>query len=183
MKTNMLPIAPLMIEHRLIERMAALLKKELEAEKKNTTVNTCFIEAAVDFFKVYADRCHHGKEEDILFKKLVEKPLLPEHRKLMQELLNEHVQGRKLVEALSRAQEQYANRDPSARKEIGDTVNALVTLYQEHIRKEDKQFFIPSMTYFNKEEQAQMLEAFASFDAALVHGRYKKIVEGFEKGT
>ena len=46
--------------------------KETEENDKNDNqnkkVNPNFITAAVDFFRTYADRFHHGKEEGILFR-------------------------------------------------------------------------------------------------------------------
>ena len=82
----MMPIGPLMIEHRLIERMVDLLKKEFHTISETQVIDTSFIEEAIDFFKVYADRCHHGKEEDILFRDLSKKDLSPEHKVMMDEL-------------------------------------------------------------------------------------------------
>ena len=80
----MLPIAPLMIEHRLIERMIRLLDQENTRIRENigvlpefAFVNAKFIDAAVDFIKTYADQVHHGKEEDILFTALLEKTAFP----------------------------------------------------------------------------------------------------------
>ncbi|MFX0049145.1 MAG: hemerythrin domain-containing protein, partial [Candidatus Hermodarchaeota archaeon] len=64
----MLPIGPLMAEHRIIEKMIALMQKEIEKIKKFNKVNPLFIDTAVDFIRMYADRTHHGKEEDILFR-------------------------------------------------------------------------------------------------------------------
>jgi hemerythrin-like domain-containing protein len=59
---------PLMIEHRLIERMLKVVEgvvADIEATQK---VDPVFIDTAVDFIRFYADRTHHGKEEDILFR-------------------------------------------------------------------------------------------------------------------
>jgi len=66
----MKPIGPLMWEHRLIEKMAGLFIREINRIKEENNVNTVFIDSAVDFFRTYADRTHHGKEEDILFRDL-----------------------------------------------------------------------------------------------------------------
>jgi len=63
----MKPRGPLMIEHRLIEKMLHITSKELALIKKNKKVNSIFIDTFVDFIRIYADRTHHGKEEDILF--------------------------------------------------------------------------------------------------------------------
>lgn len=89
----MLPIGPLMIEHRLIEKMIALIKKEIARMEQQGKINLEFIDLAVDFIRMYADRCHHGKEEDILFRDLNQKPLSGEHKQIVNELVEEHQQG------------------------------------------------------------------------------------------
>jgi len=71
----MMPAGPLMIEHRLIERMIKLMEKEIAHMKKENRADIVFIDAAVDFIRTYADRCHHGKEEDILFRDLAKKKI------------------------------------------------------------------------------------------------------------
>ncbi len=87
--------APLMIEHRLIERMLALINKEAIRVRKTKVINPVFIDNAVDFIRVYADKTHHGKEEDILFRDLAQKDMTSEEQKIMGELIQEHVLGRK----------------------------------------------------------------------------------------
>ena len=85
----MMPIAPLMIEHRLIERMIDVMKEQLVLIEKEKKVDREFIETAVDFIRTYADRCHHGKEEDILFRDLGGKKLTDEHKRTMEELVED----------------------------------------------------------------------------------------------
>lgn len=177
----MMPIAPLMIEHRLIERMIALMKKELERERNEEAVDVEFIDSAVDFMRTYADRCHHGKEEDILFRGLLEKRLIEEHRKIVQELLQEHVLGRKLVAGLVHAKKEYIEGNIGAAEKVAQQIQRLVELYPAHIDKEDNGFFVPSMKYFNDQERADMLEKMAEFDKQLIHQKYKAMVKEFEE--
>ena len=63
----MKPIGPLMWEHRLIEQMVDLLRSEIDRITGRKTANVTLIEQAIDFFRTYADRTHHGKEEEILW--------------------------------------------------------------------------------------------------------------------
>jgi len=86
----MMPIGPLMIEHRLIERMIEVMKRQLQRWETEGKADSSFIETAVDFIRTYADRCHHGKEEDILFRDLSKKPVSSDHRRIMEELREEH---------------------------------------------------------------------------------------------
>lgn len=59
---------PLMIEHRLIERMISIIKDVLRQIESTQKVDPVFVDTAVDFIRNYADRTHHGKEEGILFR-------------------------------------------------------------------------------------------------------------------
>ena len=181
-KAGMLPIGPLMIEHRLIERMVALLKKESQKLGANKKIDPILLGSAIDFFRFYADRCHHGKEEDILFNYLQGKQLAYEHKEMLTGLLQDHVRARELVGALGSARQRYLQKDCQAAEDIQECLKKIVELYTGHIEKEDKQFFIPSMRYFTKEEQAAMLGEFGEFDKILIHEKYKKLTEEMEKG-
>jgi hemerythrin-like domain-containing protein len=103
-------IGPLMWEHRIIEKMVDVLRNEIKTITEKSDVNVVLIEQAVDFFRTYADRTHHGKEEDILFRDLSKKVLSPEHQTIVDELIEEHVTARKMVGELLEAKERYQYR-------------------------------------------------------------------------
>lgn len=179
-KFKMMPIGPLMIEHRLIERMVELAKQELERIAEGSRVNADFIEVAMDFFRTYTDRCHHGKEENILFRDLAKKKISSEHKKILDELIEEHVFGRKTVGKLIDAKEKYINGEQDAVKEIIKHLKTLVEFYPVHIQKEDKHFFIPGMAYFTQEERDGMLDEGWEFDRNMIHEKYQNIVKQLE---
>jgi hemerythrin-like domain-containing protein len=172
----MKPIGPLMREHRLIEKMVDVLDKKQAQMSKVQKVDVNFLMVAVDFFRMYADRTHHGKEEDILFKELANKQLTPELKQIMNELVEEHVWARKMVTTLVQARESYIQGNPQSLSEITDSVNKLVAFYPAHIMKEDKRFFYPILDYFTVEEQNAMLDKFWEFDRMLIHEKYQKIL-------
>jgi len=176
---HMMPIGYLMIEHRLIERMIRLMINELKNinEKK---LNLDFIDTAVDFIKSYADKCHHGKEEDILFRDLSQRKISSEHKKIMEELIREHKMGRAAVGKLVEAKGKYARGEQPALGQIKDQIKWLTEFYPKHIVKEDKGFFIPSMGYFTKQEQEKMLSEFCQFDGPRIQPKYREIVEKLE---
>lgn len=176
----MLPVGVLMVEHRLIERMVRLLSAELKRIKANGIPNAEFLLSAVDFMRNYSDRCHHGKEEGVLFKSLGAKPLSPEHQKTMRELISEHVYARAKVSELDECRQKFCRGDYSVVLGIAGALEALTELYPRHIEKEDKHFFIPSMEYFTDEEKSAMLEEFGEFDNNLFKEKYIKIVDSQE---
>ncbi len=132
----------LMIEHRLIERMLSVIKGVLAEIESKHRADPFFVDIAVDFIRVYADRTHHGKEEDILFRKLNKKVLTSEDRQIMKELIDEHVFGRQTTKALVEANTHYRNGDENALADITASLKSLTEFYPKHIEKKDK-FFSP----------------------------------------
>jgi len=172
-----MPVGPLMIEHRLIERMIKRIGDESEFIDKTGKVDSCRIDVMIDFIRMYADRCHHGKEEDILFAALRTKPLNENDKRIMRELIEEHSSARTMTTALGAAQQRYARGETAAAKDISVLMKNIATFYPVHIAKEDKHFFIPCMDYFTPAEQDQMLTQFYEFDRTLIHEKYRKVVD------
>lgn len=181
MARHILPIARLMIEHRLIERMIAVMRRMSAKMEKSDSADVRFVEATIDFIRVYADRLHHGKEEGILFRDLAARQLEPEHRKVMEELVFEHVFGRGEVARLVEAKSRYASGDKSALAGIVRSMQSLSDFYPKHIRKEDRHFFLPAMRYFSLEEQDRMLAEEDDFDRRFIHNLYGGAVENWER--
>ncbi len=172
----MKPIGMLMWEHRLIERVIGLFPEEVARISTTNRVNTVFIQTAVDFIRTYADITHHGKEEDILFKKLRGKPLPPDLAELMGELIDEHIYARSVVKMLVDANDRYILGEDTI-KDISEQLDLLAAFYPAHIKKEDKHFFHQSMEYLIPEEQDRMKRDFKEFDRMMIHEKYKAIVE------
>jgi hemerythrin-like domain-containing protein len=170
-----------MIEHRLIERMLLVIKGILAQIESEHKVDPVFVDIAVDFIRVYADRTHHGKEEDILFRELDKKALTPEDRQIMKELIEEHVFGRQTTKSIVEANTRYRNGDEAALADITANLKTLTEFYPRHIEKEDKAFFPSSRTYLTDEEDQAMLAEFWEFDRKMSHEKYEALVEGFEE--
>ena len=173
----MKPRGPLMIEHRLIEKMFELVRREIRQIEERKQADPIFIDTTVDFIRTYADRTHHGKEEDILFRDLEKKDIGEEDKRIMQELIDEHKYGRKMVKELVEAKESYLQGQTGALEVILDRLNVLVNFYPEHIEKEDKVFFPATEEYFSREEQDAMLEEFWEFDKQMIHEKYRSLVQ------
>jgi len=176
----MLPIGPLMIEHRLIERMIEILNDELNQIRKEKEINPVFIDNAVDFIRTYADQTHHGKEEDILFRELLEKEISDEYKNTMQELIEEHKFARKTTGDLVNAKEDFMNGNEDAINTVIEKMQTLVEFYPNHIDKEDNHFFKPVMDYFTKEEKDAMLKEGQAFDRRMIHRKFNSLVKDYE---
>ncbi|MBI0583740.1 MAG: hemerythrin domain-containing protein [Methanomassiliicoccus sp.] len=177
----MLPAGPLMIEHRLIERMIAVMDRHRNDIENGTSPDNALLDAIVDFLRTYADRCHHGKEEDLLFTALKSKPMTPDMVMAMDRLIDDHARSRALVRRLGESNARSRGGDASATGDITEAIAGLVSIYPDHIRREDKEFFPAAMKYLTKEESDVMLSEFREFDRKLIHEKYVAVVEGAEK--
>ncbi len=172
--------APLMIEHRLIERMLSVIKDHLANIESTRQIDPVLIDTVVDFMRFYADWAHHGKEEHILFRELKKKPLSSNDQRVMNELIEEHQFGRQTTKALVDANSRYRKGDGTALSDIIEKLQTFIEFYPRHIEKEDKVFFPASRAYFTDEEDKAMLAEFWEFDRKLIHEKYLSVVERLE---
>jgi len=178
---GMMPAGPLMKEHRLIERMIGLFRKQLDTVELQRLADVDMLRNGIDFMRSYTDRCHHGKEEDILFAALSVKPLSDEHSALMNDLIDEHRRSRQIVSDLEAARERYAGGMEESLKDIARALRELIELYSHHIDIEDHRFFLPSMEYLSVDERDDILRRFVDFDRSLIHEHYRQLVEALEE--
>lgn len=178
---NMMPIGPLMVEHRWIERVISDLGRRLsDNDSGASTIDAGYVYKVIDFLRTYADRCHHGKEEDILFHRLAEKNLEEDLATTMERLMDDHAWARSITGRLIVVNATFAEPNPDAELEVRALLNQLAAFYPEHIALEDDHFFRPAMSYFSTEEQQAMLVDFSAFDSSLIHERYRAVVRELE---
>jgi hemerythrin-like domain-containing protein len=163
-----------MIEHRLIEKMLILAKTKVDLMNKEN-YNAVAIDSIVDFIKMYADRTHHGKEEDILFKKLESKNLNQTDKIIMNELIDEHRQARIKVGEIVKLNNEYKNGNKDVVIQIKEIITWLGVFYPVHIKKEDKIFFPNADVYFDNSELEEMLKDYYDFDAKMIHEKYANL--------
>jgi len=177
----MQPHGPLMVEHRLIERMVALMKKEIARIQAASELDPAFLTSAVDFIRVYADRTHHGKEEQILFRELAARDLAPDHEAMMNDLVNEHGFARDLTADLVRAGEAHVAGDEDALGRVVSLLMSLTEFYPVHIAKEDEQFFPAAVAYLDDGAKEAMLQRFHEFDRSMIHEKYQSVIQSLEE--
>jgi hemerythrin-like domain-containing protein len=132
------PTRVLREEHGWILRVADVLEGLLALDHEATDYDA--IGKCVTFFRLFADACHHGKEEGMLFPAL-EACGLPGDSGPIAVMLYEHRLGREAVAAKGSAHPQAREGDPGARARLLDAGRAYVDLIRAHIGKEDHVLF------------------------------------------
>ncbi len=181
MKINITQI--LMDEHRLILRMIALLERNAERTAKGEYTNWQFYLNGVGFIRNYADRFHHAKEEDVLFKALI-KNGMPEQNSPVAAMLMEHDQGRGYVKVLEAATQAALTGTTDAAGEIVANARAYAALLREHIEKEDDVLYPLSERIIPQTMRIHILKGYqTALDGVApdFEANYIKIIEGYEQ--
>jgi len=124
----------LMDEHRVIEQVLTCLERLADDCHSCKKLDRVSAREALDFFRNFADHCHHGKEEGYLFPLLEAKGFVRESGPTGV-MMHEHEEGRRLIAAIAAAVES------NDRNEFVRHARAYVRLLREHIHKEDHCLF------------------------------------------
>lgn len=162
------PIAELLTEHGLIQKVVAGLSVLETRMSGGGPVDVSLLRRVVEFLREYADVLHHGKEEALLFPAL-ERRGVPPHGCPVGALLAEHKRGRGLVAELAEAIEAYASGADGAVAVLATKMRELAELYPAHIWKEDYLLFPMSEKVLSEDAFAELAAQFA--EANRVAGR------------
>jgi len=127
-------------EHKLILEVAGALEAMLIAEEEGTPLDYDAVARCITFFRLFADACHHGKEEDLLFPGL-EAEGMPRDSGPIAVMLYEHEQGRAFVRAMAASLEDARARDDQAGAALRSGAEGFIELIVAHIGKEDNVLF------------------------------------------
>ena len=166
----------------MIERAASLLEEAALKLYKGEAVNMRAFALLLMFFKEFTDKCHHGKEERVLFPFLESKGI-PREGGPIGVMLVEHDIGRRLIKALEEDLENI-ERDPEARRDAVDSALSYVRLIREHIFKEDNILFKIADELMSADEDKRLVEEFEKMEINTigpgVHEQLIKLLDEIE---
>lgn len=127
----------MMDEHQNILRMLEVARRYCLNVLRNEKVDYDDFYKIIDFVRNYADKHHHGKEEIILFNKMMDE-LGPAADKLVRHgMLVEHDMGRLFMSELEEALKNLEAGNDEAKLDIIANTMGYVNLLKRHIHKED----------------------------------------------
>jgi len=144
-------------EHENILAVIDALNKECDALHNGKKIDKRLFEQIIGFIRNYADKLHHAKEEDILFKELC-KDTVNLHCNPVQQMLYEHDLGRDFVRGI-----EAGVKENNVLGVIENSRN-YAQLLQEHIFKEDNILYPLADECLSKEAKKLMLSKFINID-------------------
>ncbi|MBC7187846.1 MAG: hemerythrin domain-containing protein [Calditrichaeota bacterium] len=153
----MKPTESLIEEHRLILTVLEAAEREATRIEATAQVDHSRLEQLLDFFRSFADACHHRKEEEHLFKLLERKPPL---RAPVTVMLQEHEMGRGFLRRVQEGLVAWAQGDPAGAVQVVEGFRSYAELLRAHIDKENQVLFPMADRVLTRAEQAQLVSAF-----------------------
>ncbi len=176
----MRPTEILKEEHQGIKTGLRILGRIADQLQAGQAVPPEHMEQLVDFIRTFADRCHHGKEEDLLFVEM-EKAGVPREGGPIAVMLLEHDQGRGYVRAMADAIPAYKAGDPAAAQKFAQNAHNYIGLLAQHIDKEDNILYVIADMHLSDDQQACLLEGFDKVEAERIgpgkHEAYHRMLE------
>jgi hemerythrin-like domain-containing protein len=124
----------------------------------------------IDFLKEFADKCHHGKEEGILFPSMVAAGV-PDRGGPIAVMMAEHIQGRGFIHEMEESLE-----DPPDLARFEKAGRDYINLLRVHIQKEQNVLFPMAERMITETELEQIHIAFSKHEEKMIcHGRHEEL--------
>jgi hemerythrin-like domain-containing protein len=161
-------------EHQAILRMLDVLDRVAGKVESGEDVPQGMIEGLLEFFTIFNDRCHQGKEEECLFPRLEQKGL-PRSGGPIAALVSEHVQSRALLARMRTVSPACAD-DPDSARRFAEAAHKYVALVREHISKENTVLFMMAERLLTDSEQRALAAEFDRIeDEKLSVGAHERV--------
>jgi hemerythrin-like domain-containing protein len=173
-------VATLRDEHEGVLTVLDQLGRATAAAARGAAVPKDVFSDIQEFFAVFVDKCHHGKEEAQLFPLLVGGPATP----LVRRLEDEHVVGRDLARAYADAVQAYEPGNAEFGAKLQRAADAYTAFLREHIALETDELF-PAMIDALATRDEELNEAFERMEVDVIgagtHERLHGMIEGLPK--
>jgi hemerythrin-like domain-containing protein len=173
-------IDTLMHEHRAIEKVLGALDATAAEIDAGVDVPRTRVADLAEFFAGFADRCHHGKEEDLLFRRLVARGV-PAEGGPIAVMLGEHEEGREHVRALAALGRGAGPLSPAEREALVAHADAYTPLLAHHIMKEDRMLYPMALSTLSPEDLDDLARRYVEFEQGVMgageHARLHALAE------
>lgn len=165
------PMKKLVDEHVLIKRWVALIPEVVKNLDVESEEGRELILEGVDFIQFYADKYHHAKEEQILFKYF--DPDLDILKVMHEDHEQARAHGKAILEGLDR-------KDKEAVAEHLSTYGELLT---EHIKKEDEILYLWMDRNLSMKQVGELFSKFDEADKGMGYSpaKYEAFINKLEK--
>jgi hemerythrin-like domain-containing protein len=143
-------------EHRNIEKLLAVLERELEIFDRGDRPDYEVIQAIIGYFQVYPDVYHHP-QEDLVFAKL--KIRDPAAAAKLGDLAREHQKGAERLRRVAEAVDSVLADREVLRQNVDTIIRDFIEHERYHILTEDRDFFPAALKALTPQDWAEIASA------------------------
>jgi hemerythrin-like domain-containing protein len=169
--------ATLQAEHLGVLMVLDQLERAVAAAERGAKVPADILRDIREFFVVFVDRCHHTKEEAVLFPRLQARG----SSAIVRRLEEEHAQGRALAAAYGQAVDDYGVDPTAAIGRLASAARDYADFLREHIALETREL-LPALEATLADEDLALTEALEHIEmdwiGAGTHERLHAMIEG-----
>jgi len=170
------PSAVLRSEHQVILRVIAVLQRLMDRWQQSGQFEQSALGRCVEFFRLFADACHHAKEEDLLFP-VLESRGIPRDGGPIGVMLYEHQVARQLTRAMADALLATEQSDDSGKDRFCQAAHQYIELLTNHIYKEDNILFNMGDQVMQNDDRASLCRQFCEVGCRAFEGRSREQLE------
>lgn len=164
-------------EHRVIEQVLGCLEKLIEEGRERRAMDWTAAEQMLDFFRHFADHCHHAKEERHLFPMLEARGFSPDFGPTGV-MRYEHELGRRYIAAMAEAVAVGLRGDAGKFGQFMANAVAYARMLREHISKEDLCLFPRAGRTLSERDDQSLVHAFEETEHAPgMAGEHRKYLD------
>lgn len=157
------PINELKDEHQAVKVSLTILEKIALRLSRGQVMDLAHLDQLLEFLTTFVDKCHHGKEEDLLFPEL-EKAGVPREGGPIGVMLQEHDLGRSYIRGLQEGLTRLKAGDPKAVGVVVENIEKYSDLLIQHIHKEDHILYPMAEKSFSSAQNQALLDGFAEIE-------------------
>jgi len=157
------PTDQLKAEHEKILILLRILEGICARLEVRRDINPLYLGQVINFMKIFVDKFHHGKEEDLLFPAMRKAGVRREPGPIG-ELMIDHIKGRSLARHMNLAAERYGKYDRAAPAQFVESAKSYISLLNEHIRKEDEIYFPMAEKALSERQKKELWESFEELE-------------------
>lgn len=150
-------------EHNAIEEMLFIMNKIAVDIDKDKGFDTEDVEKIIYFLRTFVDKCHHGKEETLLFPALAMKGIHEDSERI-ETMLQEHNVGRGYVNGLIEGVADFKRNFVNSDRLISACLTNYANLLHSHIQKEENVLFPITNKVLSEQKRMEILEQLKIFE-------------------
>ena len=159
----MTAIEELKAEHQAVLLTIRILDQITIKLEAGQVIDVSHLDQIIEFLQVFVDKCHHGKEEKVLFPAM-EEAGIPREGGPIGAMLHEHEQGRSFVQGFRNGVEDYRVGKEDALDKITENVQNYGRLLTAHIDKENNVLYVMAERVLSADKMAEISKSFSKIE-------------------